>query len=116
MTKFDLEKEKEKFDWNDYLINKSIRNNRKARQYFKSIGEIPEYSSELYVLHHIDPTMKYFDLSRYTDWRIEDLMVLTDSEHQKLHKDFERRNAEYGFLDKLMEERMNFHCFSEKVN
>lgn len=42
--------------------------------------------------------MKYFDLNRYAEWRIEDVVPMKTADHIKLHKDFEKREAEYGFL------------------
>lgn len=56
----------------------SKRNNKKARKYFGLKG----YE---YVLHHINPDWKYNDVERYIQWNIEDLVVMSRSEHQKLH-------------------------------
>lgn len=46
--------------------------------------------------------MVYFDILKYAEWNLSDVVPMPTSEHQKLHRDFERRNKEYGFLDKLM--------------
>ena len=104
-------------DENDELTGFLLTKSRKCHDitwnYFVLQGEIPENDSYKWCLHHIDPTMKYFDLSRYASWNIEDVMPMTVSQHIKLHKDFEKRNQYNGFLDKLMIEAMNCHC---KVN
>lgn len=38
-----------------------------------------------YVLHHKDDTLMLTDINRYIEWRPEDLVVMTLSEHSKLH-------------------------------
>lgn len=38
-----------------------------------------------YVLHHINPEWKHSDIDRYIQWNPEDLIVMTISEHVKLH-------------------------------
>ena len=38
-----------------------------------------------YVLHHKDNTLMLTDINRYIEWRPEDLVVMTLSEHSKLH-------------------------------
>lgn len=38
-----------------------------------------------YVLHHIDINLKNKDIKRYKEWRIEDLVMITLSDHIKLH-------------------------------
>ena len=69
----------------------------------QDLGELPEETkSREWCLHHIDPTMKYFDLSRYAEWRMEDVIPMKTSDHLKLHKDFEKREQFYGFLSNLM--------------
>lgn len=37
------------------------------------------------VLHHKDPNLKYTNLERYIQWNIEDLEVMTKSEHNRVH-------------------------------
>lgn len=56
----------------------SKKNNKKARKYFGLKG----YE---YVLHHINTDWKHNDVERYIQWNIEDLVVMTRAEHQKLH-------------------------------
>lgn len=51
----------------------------KAREYF---GILNDHNM---VLHHKDPTLRHTDYKRYCEWRIEDLEVMTLSEHTKLH-------------------------------
>ena len=38
-----------------------------------------------YVLHHIDPSWRHEDPERYAQWRPEDLVMMTNSDHTKLH-------------------------------
>lgn len=40
-----------------------------------------------YVLHHKDDTLMLTDVNRYIEWRPEDLVVMTLSEHSKLHNE-----------------------------
>lgn len=40
----------------------------------------------LYVLHHIDKTLKFNDPTRYNEWRIDDLVMITNEEHSRLHQ------------------------------
>lgn len=54
-------------------------NQNKARQYFKISGDFN------LVLHHIDPSWKENDIERYIQWNPDDLVVMTRSEHAKLH-------------------------------
>ena len=79
-----------------------------AIKHFEDIGELPkDRKPHEYILHHIDPTMKWFDLQRYSEWRPEDLRVLSVSEHSKLHCDFMKREREYGFLTDLFMQRLD---------
>ena len=55
----------------------SYQNYKKAEAYFnRKPGE---------VLHHKDITLKERDYERYIQWNIEDLVVMTKSDHMKLH-------------------------------
>lgn len=66
----------------------SVNKNRlKAEQYFVSIGLMPprKERTEKWVLHHIDPSLKTRDPIRYNEWRIEDLVPMTNSAHITLH-------------------------------
>ena len=103
------EYEDECFDWTDYLKAKSRRCHRDTIHKLIELGQLSEndVSSRRYHLHHIDPTMKYFDLNRYCEWRLEDVVIVEASFHMKIHQDFKKRNKEYGFLDKLMLMRIN---------
>lgn len=91
-----------KFQYNQYLFEKSQKYHKLAWNHFLETGDIPANSTERWCLHHIDPTLKYFDLSRYCEWRIDDIMPLTVADHMKLHWDFQRREREYGFLSQLI--------------
>lgn len=62
-----------------------------ARKYFIETGQWFKGA----VMHHIDPTLRYRDYERYLEWRIEDLMVMSFSDHSKLHTQGED-NPMYG--------------------
>lgn len=77
-------------------------------QWFVENGDIPQDVGKWeWCLHHVDPTMKYFDASRYCLWSLDDVVPMKTSDHVALHKDFEKRNIDYGFLDELMAMKMN---------
>lgn len=60
-------------------------NKKKAWDYFVEIGDIPKDTKCRYVLHHIDPSWRHNDVERYILWLPEDLVVMPNSEHSKLH-------------------------------
>ena len=37
------------------------------------------------VLHHKDTTLRHNDIERYIEWRLEDIEILTKSQHSSLH-------------------------------
>lgn len=41
-----------------------------------------------YCMHHIDPSWKTKDIERYIQWNIDDLVVMSNSEHTKYHCQF----------------------------
>ena len=55
-----------------------------------------------YVLHHKDPELRHKDIDRYLEWRPEDLVMMTKSDHVKLHmslnpiKLFGEKNGMFG--------------------
>lgn len=57
-------------------------NNRRAWSWFEKHGFKDHRGL---VLHHIDTTMKSRDPKRYSEWRPEDLQVMTVQEHRALH-------------------------------
>ena len=97
------------YEWTDYSVAKSQSCHLSSWNWFLENGQIPEYAKGTgeWCLHHIDPTMKYFDILKYAEWNLSDVIPMPTSEHQKLHQDLKRRNKEYGFLDKLMLMRIN---------
>lgn len=55
----------------------SARNHYKAAKHFNlQKGQ---------VLHHVDDSLFYTDIERYMEWRIEDLVVMTKSDHISFH-------------------------------
>ena len=61
------------------------KNHTIAWNYFVKIGLIPENDQHKYVLHHKDPSLKTEDPERYDEWRIEDLIPMTKSDHSSFH-------------------------------
>ena len=62
-------------------------NHKKAVEYFEFTGELPKDRKKYaYTIHHKDENLKYTDLQRYIEWRIEDLEVVNRSEHNAIHK------------------------------
>lgn len=59
------------------------KNRRNAWKYFYPEGE--GKAKKGYHLHHIDTTLKYNDPIRYSEWRVEDLVMLSTKEHLCLH-------------------------------
>lgn len=51
---------------------------RRARNFFNL--------QDGWVLHHKDENLKQTDLQRYKEWRVDDLVPMTRSEHAKLHR------------------------------
>lgn len=45
-----------------------------------------ERQSHGYVLHHKDPLWKKNEPERYAQWNVEDLIMLTNEEHTRLHQ------------------------------
>ena len=62
---------------------KNYKNHKKAREYFGIEGE------KNLVLHHIDWTLRHNNIERYIEWNPEDLVVMTKSEHRKLHNELQ---------------------------
>ncbi len=68
-------------------------NNIHTRKVLKQRGVIPN-DGKIYVLHHVDKDLRINNVERYIKWIPEDLVVMTLSEHAKLHwqdKEFRER-------------------------
>lgn len=61
------------------------KNHTIAWNHFVEIGLIPENDQHSYVLHHIDVNLRHNDPKRYDEWRIEDLIPMTKSDHSSFH-------------------------------
>lgn len=59
-------------------------NHEKAWKYFYPEGN--GKAKKGFHLHHINPRWRHEDIKRYNQWNIEDLQMMTASEHMKLHK------------------------------
>lgn len=61
-------------------------NKQNAIKHFEDTGELPKDRAKCqYVLHHIDPSWRQNDVERYIQWNSADLIVMTKSEHTRLH-------------------------------
>jgi len=54
-----------------------------------------------YCLHHINPEWKHNDIQRYNEWRIEDLQMMTNEEHSRLHGKIRGRLPKYELTDEI---------------
>lgn len=63
--------------------NISWKNRRLAREHFFGSKE----GRKGWCLHHKDETLRKRDIDRYIQWRIEDLVPMTISEHSRYHND-----------------------------
>lgn len=62
------------------------KNHTRAWCHFVALGFIPPNAKKNeWCLHHKDPTLKYKDLLRYNEWRVEDLVPMLKSEHTSMH-------------------------------
>ena len=75
------------------LKNRQNINRINAWKYFYPEGN--GKAKKGYVLHHKDKTLINTDVDRYLEWRIEDLVMLTNEEHSRFHMSGEN-NHEYG--------------------
>ena len=70
---------------------KSARNSRAWKHFW------PEGNGQAkpgFVLHHIDPTLKFRDPARYAEWNVNDLIMVSKELHGNLHalsNDYKRR-------------------------
>ena len=64
-----------------------------------------------YVLHHIDQTLKFRDPDRYSAWMVEDLMILSRSEHTRIHQAGKNKIVEKAHLSKVLKnEKRSVSC------
>lgn len=60
-------------------------NKAKAWKYFYPEGN--GKAKKGYVLHHVDETLRHNDIERYYEWNVEDLVMMTNSEHIMHHNE-----------------------------
>ena len=63
---------------------KKHKNRENAWRFFYPEGDGKAKSG--YCLHHTDQSLRHNDPERYEEWRPEDLVMMTISEHVKMHK------------------------------
>ena len=64
---------------------KNRQNARRSKAWKHFYPEGHGKAKDGYVLHHKDETLLYDNPERYLEWRIEDLVMISLSEHSKLH-------------------------------
>lgn len=101
------------FDASEYEITQQARlNHEKAWKYFYPEGN--GKAKEGYCLHHINPDWRYNDLERYNAWNPEDLQMLTNSEHCKLHQKIGYgKSRDLEFFDSA---KLNYNLYLEMKN
>ncbi len=73
------------FDTSEYETTQQARiNHENAWRYFFPDGK--GVAKKGYCLHHINPDWRYNDIERYNQWNVDDLQMLTFSEHWILHQ------------------------------
>lgn len=75
-----------------------MNNKTETLNYYHNISAdfFEENSDQTIVLHHIDPLLKYKDYARYDEWRINDVVPMTQADHMRLHhKGIAMSKAEY---------------------
>ena len=65
----------------------SVTSRRKAKQHFIDIGEWQKFEKP--VMHHFLPCWKLYNIDRYNQWNVEDLIVMERSDHARLHCSFQ---------------------------
>jgi hypothetical protein len=73
---------------NEFIWRYKMENNKSETFYKKKAYQhfgLVFGNSNGFVLHHKDSSLKKENPKRYKEWRIEDLVVMTSSEHAKLH-------------------------------
>ena len=71
-----------------------------------------------FVLHHKDPNWATNDPQRYAEWRIEDLQMLSLSEHRKLHnslREWSKEMREKCSIASAKSSKFKGHNHSEKT-
>lgn len=61
----------------------SKRNRRLAWKHFYPEGK--GKAKKGHCLHHINPDWKHNDIERYIQWNVEDLVIMSNFEHKRLH-------------------------------
>lgn len=88
------------FDASEYETNQQSRlNHENAWRYFYPEGDGSPKKG--YCLHHINPEWRYFDKERYNQWNIDDLQMMTNSEHMALHQKigFGKKSTDIQLID-----------------
>lgn len=57
-------------------------------------------------LHHVDKTLKTNDPKRYKEWRVEDLVMITFTEHIRIHKNDMQSSTKYEKVSESLKGRV----------
>lgn len=89
------------------------KNHKYAWAYFVVNGQIPaDAKKREWCLHHIDESLKYTDIDRYNEWRIEDLVPMRTEDHISLHHKNKSHNEAWNAK---VSESLKGHSVSEET-
>lgn len=74
----------------------NLKNKYAAEKYFGILDENGKVVKKGYVLHHLDSSLRTENVDRYIQWNINDLILISKSEHSKLHYNDRLINAWKG--------------------
>lgn len=66
------------------------------REHMPDYMKMIESSGSRLELHHLDPNLKYKNYRRYCEYRIEDVIPLSQKEHLRLHKFGKKHSPEHN--------------------
>lgn len=75
-----------------------------------------DFEPGIWALHHVDPELKYKDPTRYAEWRIEDVIPVTFSEHKAIHNRYDREHNINTFSEESIKKRSKERSEESKHN
>ena len=94
-------------------MRKERKNHDYAWAYFIVKGQIPvDAKKNEWCLHHIDESLKYTDIERYNEWRIEDLVPMRIKDHMSLHN---KNKSHSAARNAKISESLKGHSVSEET-
>lgn len=94
-------------------MRKERKNHDYAWAYFVVKGQIPVDAKKYeWCLHHVDESLKYTDIERYNEWRIEDLVPMRTKDHMSLHN---KNKSHSAVRNAKISESLKGHSVSEET-